>query len=241
MRSRCTARPRGTSTAWPSARLRGWWRATPPPPPRRRPQPPCRRSRPPRRRRRAVARRAVAAAPVARRAPSPDAPSPAARVRPPRWRRTRSSGCSPTRPRCSTRSPPRPSRRWPRCWTRCAPPPGSGWCRCGTRRVTPCGSPPRWCRATRGGPRGRAWPPPCSTRSSPTAPRSAAGATDQPLPGRAERVPVRAACCLAYRTDPPVADPSDALCTTCPLLDRPGARPPLRGVAHAGGSSGPVR
>ena len=44
---------------------------------------------------------------------------------------------------------------------------------------------------------------------------------DQPLPGRAERVPVRAACCLAYRTDPPVADPSDALCTTCPLLDPP--------------------
>jgi hypothetical protein len=42
--------------------------------------------------------------------------------------------------------------------------------------------------------------------------------TDQPLPGRAERVPVRAACCLAYRTDPPVADPADALCTTCPLL-----------------------
>ena len=45
--------------------------------------------------------------------------------------------------------------------------------------------------------------------------------TDQPLAGRAERVPVRAACCLAYRTDPPVADPADALCTTCPLLDPP--------------------
>jgi len=45
--------------------------------------------------------------------------------------------------------------------------------------------------------------------------------TDQPLPGRAEQVPVRAACCLAYRTDPPVADPADALCTTCPLLDPP--------------------
>jgi hypothetical protein len=42
---------------------------------------------------------------------------------------------------------------------------------------------------------------------------------DQPLPGRPDRVPVRAACCLAYRTDPPVARPSDALCTTCPLLD----------------------
>ena len=41
---------------------------------------------------------------------------------------------------------------------------------------------------------------------------------DQPLPGRPERVPVRAACCLAYRTDPPVARASDALCTTCPLL-----------------------
>jgi hypothetical protein len=44
---------------------------------------------------------------------------------------------------------------------------------------------------------------------------------DQPLPGRPERVPVRAACCLAYRTDPPVARPSDALCTTCPLLPIP--------------------
>jgi hypothetical protein len=41
---------------------------------------------------------------------------------------------------------------------------------------------------------------------------------DQPLPGRPERVPVRAACCLAFRTDPPVARPADALCTTCPLL-----------------------
>lgn len=41
---------------------------------------------------------------------------------------------------------------------------------------------------------------------------------DQPLPGRPERVPVRAACCLAFRTDPPVAQPADALCTTCPLL-----------------------
>ena len=41
---------------------------------------------------------------------------------------------------------------------------------------------------------------------------------DQPLPGRSERVPVRAACCLAFRTDPPVGRPSDALCTTCPLL-----------------------
>jgi len=44
---------------------------------------------------------------------------------------------------------------------------------------------------------------------------------DQPLPGRSERVPVRAACCLAFRTDPPVATPSDALCTTCPLLTAP--------------------
>jgi hypothetical protein len=44
---------------------------------------------------------------------------------------------------------------------------------------------------------------------------------DQPVPGRPERVPVRAACCLAYRTDPPVARPSDALCTTCPLLPAP--------------------
>ena len=44
---------------------------------------------------------------------------------------------------------------------------------------------------------------------------------DQPVPGRPERVPVRAACCLAYRTDPPVARPSDALCTTCPLLPGP--------------------
>jgi len=45
--------------------------------------------------------------------------------------------------------------------------------------------------------------------------------TDQPLPGRAEQVPVRAACCLAYRTDPPVADPADALCTPGPLPDPP--------------------
>ncbi len=43
----------------------------------------------------------------------------------------------------------------------------------------------------------------------------------QPLPGRPERVPVRAACCLAFRTDPPVARPSDALCTTCPVLPGP--------------------
>jgi len=67
--------------------------------------------------------------------------------------------------------------------------------------------------------------------------------TDQPLPGRAERVPVRAACCLAYRTDPPVADPADALCTTCPLLPAPArARryaawldrlPPITGSAPA--------
>lgn len=44
---------------------------------------------------------------------------------------------------------------------------------------------------------------------------------EQPLPGRTERLPVRAACCLAFRTDPPVARPSDALCTTCPLLPAP--------------------
>jgi hypothetical protein len=45
--------------------------------------------------------------------------------------------------------------------------------------------------------------------------------SDQPVSGRPERVPVRAACCLAYRTDPPGAGPSDALCTTCPLLPAP--------------------
>ena len=44
---------------------------------------------------------------------------------------------------------------------------------------------------------------------------------DEPLPGRPERVPVRASCCLAFRADPPVAHPSDALCTTCPLLPAP--------------------
>jgi FhuF 2Fe-2S C-terminal domain len=44
---------------------------------------------------------------------------------------------------------------------------------------------------------------------------------DQPLPGLPERVPVRAACCLAFRTDPPVTRASDALCTTCPLLAAP--------------------
>jgi len=42
---------------------------------------------------------------------------------------------------------------------------------------------------------------------------------DEPLAGRPERVPVRAACCLWFRTDPPVPRPSDAYCTTCPLLD----------------------
>jgi hypothetical protein len=41
---------------------------------------------------------------------------------------------------------------------------------------------------------------------------------EQPLPGRSDRMPVRAACCLAFRTDPPVARPTDALCTTCLLL-----------------------
>jgi hypothetical protein len=44
---------------------------------------------------------------------------------------------------------------------------------------------------------------------------------EQPLPGRPDRMPVRAACCLAYRTDPPVARPADALCTSCPLLPAP--------------------
>lgn len=44
---------------------------------------------------------------------------------------------------------------------------------------------------------------------------------EQPLPGRDERVPVRAACCLRHRTDPPVARPSDAWCTTCPFLAPP--------------------
>jgi hypothetical protein len=34
-------------------------------------------------------------------------------------------------------------------------------------------------------------------------------------------MPVRVSCCLAYRTDPPVAHPSDALCTSCPLLPAP--------------------
>ena len=52
--------------------------------------------------------------------------------------------------------------------------------------------------------------------------------SDEPLPGRAERVPVRAACCLAFRTDPPVARPSDALCTTCPLLPAPERAPAMR-------------
>jgi hypothetical protein len=44
---------------------------------------------------------------------------------------------------------------------------------------------------------------------------------EQPLPGRPDRMPVRVSCCLAYRTDPPVAHPSDALCTSCPLLPAP--------------------
>ena len=68
---------------------------------------------------------------------------------------------------------------------------------------------------------------------------------EQPLPGRPERVPVRAACCLAYRTDPPVAHPSDALCTTCPLL--PAAERARRytgfldGLPRPDQESGPVR
>jgi hypothetical protein len=44
---------------------------------------------------------------------------------------------------------------------------------------------------------------------------------DEPLPGRPERVPVRASCCFAFRAHPPVTHPSDALCTTCPLLPAP--------------------
>jgi hypothetical protein len=44
---------------------------------------------------------------------------------------------------------------------------------------------------------------------------------DQPLPGRTDRMPVRASCCLAFRMDLPVARPSDALCTSCPLLPAP--------------------
>jgi hypothetical protein len=64
---------------------------------------------------------------------------------------------------------------------------------------------------------------------------------EQQLPGRADHMPVRAACCLAYRTDPPVAHPSDALCTTCPLLPAPERA--RRYVAFVDGisASGPVR
>ena len=62
---------------------------------------------------------------------------------------------------------------------------------------------------------------------------------DQPLPGRPERVPVRAACCLAYRADPPVARPADALCTTCPLLPAPERAP--RYAAWLDGLRAPVR
>jgi len=63
----------------------------------------------------------------------------------------------------------------------------------------------------------------------------------QPLPGRAEHVPVRAACCLYFRTDPPVARRQDALCTTCPLLAR--NERAVRYAAFLDGlqSSGPVR
>lgn len=64
---------------------------------------------------------------------------------------------------------------------------------------------------------------------------------DQPLPGRAERMPVRASCCFAFRTDPPVARPSDALCTSCPLL--PAAERARRYVAFVDGipATVPVR
>ena len=73
----------------------------------------------------------------------------------------------------------------------------------------------------RTGPAAGARPRPRWTRSSPTAPRSAAAARTNRCPADPKRVPVRAACCLAYRTDPPVARASDALCTTCPLLAAP--------------------
>ncbi|MDT7577112.1 MAG: hypothetical protein QOH17_3445 [Pseudonocardiales bacterium] len=64
---------------------------------------------------------------------------------------------------------------------------------------------------------------------------------EQQLAGRPDRMPVRAACCLAYRTDPPVPRPSDALCTTCPLLPAPERA--RRYIAFVDGlsASGPVR
>lgn len=56
--------------------------------------------------------------------------------------------------------------------------------------------------------------------------------------GHAHRVPVRASCCLWFRTNPPVPRRSDALCTTCPLL-APAERDPryrafLDGVCSSG-------
>ena len=118
-----------------------------------------------------------------------------------------------TRPRCSTPSPPRPSRRWPRCWTRCAPPPGSGSCRSGTRRVTPCASPPRWRRATRGGPRGRA---------SATALLDALVAHGAPIRGRGDRP-------AAARTSRAGARAGRLLPR---LPHRPAGRRPLRRPVH---------
>jgi hypothetical protein len=37
-------------------------------------------------------------------------------------------------------------------------------------------------------------------------------------------VPVRAACCLYYKTEPEVERPSDAYCMTCPFLCAPDRR-----------------
>jgi AcrR family transcriptional regulator len=62
---------------------------------------------------------------------------------------------------------------------------------------------------------------------------------EQPLPGRSDRMPVRASCCLAFRMDLPVARRSDALCTSCPLLPAPERA--RRYVAFVDGISGPDR
>ena len=209
-------RARGaTSIGWPSARLRGWWRATPPPPPRRRPRPPGRTAP-------AAARTRAARAPspgrgargglagrARRRRGGSDAPSPPVRV------------VSPTSPRCSTPSPLRPSRRSPRCSDEVRAATRFGlvplWNAAGDAVRLTAEMAPRYAgRAPRPG----LAPALLDALVAHGAPIRGRG-EDQPLPGRAERVPVRAACCLAFRTDPPVARPSDALCTTCPLLPGP--------------------
>ena len=49
--------------------------------------------------------------------------------------------------------------------------------------------------------------------------RRAGGAEPVTWDGQAYTLPVRAACCLYYKTEPAVDRPADAYCMTCPFLD----------------------